>query len=137
MKADNVPQDYISTYAENKKAIYATDEEGHYGVVASSGWDVEEEATKQALHELERLADDAYETVLSEEASPLLYHMYAQRMDLQVLAQTTGIFQWRIKRHFKPEIFAKLDDEFLARYSDVLGMSVEELKVLPSRGDDV
>jgi len=137
MKADNVPQDYISTYAENKKAIYATDEEGHYGVVASSGWDVEEEATKQALHELERLADDAYETVLSEEASPLLYHMYAQRMDLQVLAQTTGIFQWRIKRHFKPEIFAKLDDEFLARYSDVLGMSVEELKVLPLRGDDV
>ncbi len=137
MKADNVPQDYISTYAENKKAIYATDEEGHYGVVASSGWDVEEEATKQALHELERLADDAYETVLSAEASPLLYHMYAQRMDLQVLAQTTGIFQWRIKRHFKPEIFAKLDDEFLARYSDVLGMSVEELKVLPLRGDDV
>jgi len=137
MKANNVPQDHISTYAENKKAIYATDEEGHYGVVASSGWDVEEEATKQALHELERLADDAYETVLSAEASPLLYHMYAQRMDLQVLAQTTGIFQWRIKRHFKPEIFAKLDDEFLARYSDVLGMSVEELKVLPLRGDDV
>ena len=137
MKANNVPQDHISTYANNKKAIYATDEEGHYGVIASSGWDVEEEATKQALHELERLAEDAYEEVERGDASPLFYHMYAQRMDLQVLSQTTGMFQWRIKRHFKPEIFAKLDDDFLARYSDVLGMSVDELKVLPSRSDDV
>lgn len=136
MKANKVPQDHISTYAENKKAIYATDEEGHYCVVASSGWDVEEEATRQALHELERLADDAYEKAARGEASPLLYHMYAQRMDLLVLAQATGMFQWRIRRHFKPKIFARLDDAFLARYSDVLGMSVDALKVLPKRSDD-
>ena len=136
MKANKVPQDHISTYAENKKAIYATDEKGHYCVVASSGWEVEEEATKQALHELERLANDAYEEVARGDASPLLYHMYEQRMDLQVLAQTSGMFQWRIKRHFRPKIFVRLNDEFLARYSDVLGISIDALKVLPKRSDD-
>ncbi|OQX57340.1 MAG: hypothetical protein B5M52_07695 [Helicobacteraceae bacterium 4484_230] len=132
MKAEHVPQDHISTYADNKKALYATDENGHYSIVSSSGWEVEEEATKQALYELKRLADEALEKVERKEASPLLYHMYAQRMDLQVLAQTTGLFQWRIRRHFKPEVFAKLSDSFLERYSGVLGISVDDLKKIPS-----
>ena len=137
MKIDHVPQDDIVTYAGMEKAIYATDEDGHYGVVASTGWSIEEEVTRQALLELERLRDAAYHEVLQKKASPLYYYMYAKRMDIQVLSQSTGLFQWRIKRHFKPEIFAKLDDDFLVRYSDVLGLSVEELKRLPERDHDV
>lgn len=133
MEIKKVPQDHISTYAENKKAIYATDDEGHYGVVASSGWHVEEEVTKQALNELERLAGKAYEAVKSGERSPLFYHMYAQRMDLIVLAQSVGMFQWRVKRHFTPSVFAKLSDRLLVRYSDALGVTVDALKQLPSR----
>jgi hypothetical protein len=133
MEIKKVPQDHISTYAENKKAIYATDDEGHYGVVASSGWHVEEEATKQALNELERLSGEAYEAVRRGEKSPLFYHMYAQRMDLTVLSQSVGMFQWRVKRHFTPGVFAKLSDRLLARYSDALGVSADALKQLPSR----
>jgi hypothetical protein len=135
MKHDNVPQDNISTYAKNKKAIYATDETGRYGIVASSGWEVEEEATKQALKELERQAREAYEAVRAGEASPLFYHMYARRMDLQVLAESTGFFKWRIRRHFIPSVFAKLSDKVLERYADALGIAVDALKVLPQRGD--
>ncbi len=133
MEIRKVPQDHISTYAENRKAIYATDDKGHYGVVASSGWHVEEEATKQALNELERLAGEAYEAVESGEKSPLFYHMYAQRMDLIVLSQSVGMFQWRVKRHFTPSVFAKLSDSVLARYSEALGLSIDDLKLLPSR----
>lgn len=131
MVVENVPQDHISTYAENKKAIYATDSEGRYGVVASSGWDVEEEATKQALHELERQADKAYAEVKEGRMSPLFYHMYAQRMDLIVLAQSVEMFQWRVKRHFKPSVFSKLSEAMLSRYSEALGLSTEDLKKLP------
>jgi hypothetical protein len=131
MDIKSVPQDHISTYAENKKAVYATDENGQYTVVTSSGWDVEEEVTKQALIELQRLADDAYQLVVAGSKSPLYYHMYAQRMDLMVLAQSTGMFQWRIKRHFKPAVFQSLSASLLARYSDALGVSVDNLKKLP------
>jgi len=118
MDIKNVPQDHISTYANNKKAIYATDEKGRYGVVASSGWDVEEEATKQALDELQRQADEAYAEVKEGKRSTLYYHMYAQRMDPIVLAQSTGMFQWRVKRHFKPAVFATLSEKLLVRYSE-------------------
>ena len=137
MKIDHVPQDDILTYAGMEKVIYATDEDGHYGTVASTGWSIEEEVTRQALFELKRLTDTAYDEAIKGEASPLFYHMYANRMDIQILSQTTGLFQWRIKRHFKPETFAKLNDQLLARYGDALGLSTEELKSLPARDEDV
>ena len=136
MNNSKVPQHNISTYADNKKAIYAIDENGVYTIVASSGWEVEEEATKQALGELERLANIAYDKVVSGEVSPLYFHMYDRRMDLQTLAQMTGLFKWRIKRHFKPMIFNKLSKKMLECYGDTLGISVEKLCTLPKREEE-
>jgi hypothetical protein len=133
MEYKNVPQDNISTYANNKKAIYATNEKGEYGIVASTGWEVEEEATKQALIELQRQADDAYDAVSAGARSPLYFHMYDRRMDLQVLAESTGMFKWRVKRHFDPVRFKKLPQKMLQRYADVMGISIETLCKLPSK----
>lgn len=132
MDNSHVPQHNISTYAHNKKAIYATDNNGDYTIVASSGWDVEEEATRQALTELERLAADAAARVLAGEMSPLYFHMYNRRMDLQVLAESTGLFKWRIRRHFRPQLFARLSARMLARYADALGISTDDLGQLPA-----
>ena len=131
MDIKNVPQDDISTYTKNKKAIYATDEKGEYSEVASAGWEVEGEATLQALNELQQQAQVAYQAVSSGKKSPLYYHMYAQRMDLIVLAQSVGTFQWRVKRHFSPQVFIKLSNSWLTRYADALGLTTERLKVLP------
>lgn len=131
MDIKNVPQDDISTYAKNKKAMYATSEDGSYCVIASSGWDVEGEATLQALHELEQQALDAHKEVVSGTKSPLYYHMYAQRMDLIVLAQSVGAFQWRVKRHFSPKKFNTLSQKWLSRYADALGLEIEAIKTLP------
>jgi len=131
METGNVPQQDISTYSGNKKAMYATQKNGNYTVVASTGWSVEEEVTKQALLELERLADIAYQAVRSGTFSPLYFHMYNRRMDLPTLAQSSGFFQWQVKRHFKPAVFRKLPAKTLARYSDALGLSCEVLCSLP------
>lgn len=130
-----MPQQNISTYANNKKAIYATNENGDYTIVASSGWKVEEEATKQALKEFERLARLAYVKVTAGQASPLYFHMYNCRMDLQILSQATGLFKWRIKRHFKPHVFAGLSAGMLERYGDALGLEVETICTLPPQGE--
>jgi len=134
MQERQVPQDNISTYAANKKAIYAVNEEGEYGIVASSGWEVEEAATRQAIDELERQAAEAYDAVASGAMAPLYFHMYDRRMDLQVLSESTGMFKWRIRRHFKPRVFASLGRAMLERYADALGISVETLCRLPERG---
>lgn len=131
MKKNKVPQQNISTYSGNKKAIYATDENGEYTIIASSGWEVEEEVTRQALTELERLASEAHRDVRSAKRSTLYFHMYDRRMDLQTLAQSTGLFQWRIKRHFNPLIFKKLTPKILSLYCEALGLSMEALCTIP------
>jgi hypothetical protein len=131
MKKNNVPQQNISTYSGNKKAIYATDENGEYTIIASSGWEVEEEVTRQALVELERLAREAHQEVRRAKRSTLYFHMYDRRMDLQTLSQSTGLFQWRIKRHFNPRIFKKLTPKILSRYGEALGLSMEALCTIP------
>ena len=136
MEQKDVPQDNISTYAENKKAMYATDSSGHYNVIASSGWKIEEEATMQAVHELERLANEAFEAVTNGQKSPLYFHMYNCRMDLHVLAESTALFKWRIKRHFKPSVFVKLSPALLNRYADALGLTDDELLKLPQPWPD-
>ncbi len=131
MDISNVPQDNSSTYANNKKAIYAKKADGNVCVVGSSGWEAEEIVTKQALQDLELMAKDAYQEVFEGKKSPLYFHMYAVRMDLQVLSDTTGFFKWTIKRDFKPAVFEKISQKRLQNYSEVMGKSVAELKVLP------
>ena len=136
MYINSVPQDNSETYANMKKAIYAKNEKGKMQTVGSTGWDVEEIATKAALEDIEKSIHDAYEEVRAGRKSPLYYHMYDARMDLLVLAQSTGFFQWTIKRHFKPEIFEKLSEQKLLEYCDVLGKTADEIKTIPEDRDE-
>lgn len=131
MDLQNVPQEGNRTLGGHKKAVYARDAGGHIVAVASRGWEVEEIVTSQALEELQSLTEAARQKVLSGLSSPLEYWMCARRMDLQLLAQTTGIWRWRIRRHFRPEIFARLSPGVLARYAEALGVSIKELQRLP------
>ena len=73
MEQNKVPQDNVVTYANNKKAMYATNSSGKYSVVPSSGWEIEEEATMQAVQELERLASEAYQLVLKVKNPPFTF----------------------------------------------------------------
>jgi ssDNA-specific exonuclease RecJ len=131
MDINSVPQDNSTTYANMKKALYAQDKDGKLKTVSSSGWEVEELVTTQALEDIDNSIKEAYELVKSGKYSTLYYHMYASRMDLLVLSQSTGFFQWTIKRDFKPEIFGKIKEKRLSQYCDVLGVSLDDIKVLP------
>lgn len=130
MDKSNVPQDDSSTYAKNKKAIYAKDEDGKIKVVGSTGWKVEEMVTKQALQDLQELTADAYCAVKKGEMSPLYYYMYALRMDLQLLSESTGFFKWTIKRDFDTNTFSKIKENRLKVYAEALGKKTDELKIL-------
>mgnify|MGYP003694471057 CR=1 FL=1 len=96
-------------------------------LVASRGWEVEEIVTRQAVQDLERLAREARERALAGLTSPLEVHMYRARMDLALLSQTTGLWRWRIRRHFRPQVFARLSCPLRRRYADALGLSLEAL----------
>lgn len=131
MNERDVPQDSSSTYQGQKKLIYAVDDRGHYHGVTSTGWEVESFATKMAVDDLQEQADLALQQAQRGEVSPLAYHMLRLRFDIGSLAQTTGFFQWQIKRHLTPKIFTDLSIRKLNIYCAVMKLSREELTALP------
>jgi hypothetical protein len=128
MRADQVPQEGNRTLGGQRKALYARGDDGRLKVVQSAGWEVEEIVTRQAVEDLERLAADARRRVLAGQTSPLEFHMHRLRMDVPLLAQVTGIWQWRIRRHFRPAVFARLGPALLARYAEAMGIDSDRLR---------
>ncbi len=128
MLDSEVPQEGNSTLGGHRKAMYARGADGKLHIVQSAGWEVEEIVTKQAVDDLLRLTENARQRVLAGQTSPLEYHMYRVRMDVPLLSQASGIWQWRIRRHFRPAVFAGLSASLLATYADAMGMTVDQLK---------
>ena len=130
MKVNEVPQD-ITYYEGLKRACYALNDEGKYVIVTSSGWISEEVVNGLAVAELESNLEETRKAVLKGLKSPLCYHMEMRQMIPDILAKTAGIATFRVKRHFRPEIFAKLKLSVLDRYAKALAITTEELKTVP------
>ncbi len=128
MRDNEVPQENNCTLGGHRKAVYARGDDGRVRLVPSTGWEVEEIVTRQAVEDLDRLAADARRRALAGQTSALEYHMHRLRMDVPLLSQLTGLWQWRIRRHLRPDVFAGLAPTLLARYAEVMGISVEALK---------
>ena len=130
MNDAEVPQEGNSTHPGLRKALYARGSDGRVRLVTSAGWQVEEIVTRQAIDLLAAEAEEARQRAVRGLASPLEYHMYCGRMDLALLSQATGIWRWRVRRHFRPEVFSKLPEKLLRRYAEALGLTVDALREL-------
>ena len=131
MDVNDVPQEGNRTMGGHRRAMYARDKDGRIVIVPSRGGEVDETVTLQALDRIHEQTEEARARVLAGESSPLEYWMYAQRLDLQQLSQVTGYWQWRVRRHLRPKIFASLPEKILQNYAWVMGITVDQLKKLP------
>jgi hypothetical protein len=129
MKIKEVPQDDIRTFKGfGTKAIYAVDENGRYTKTPTSGWEAEEVVLRDVVDDFAKLAQEARARVFSGETSPIEYYMNKYYMDLPALARGMGLARWRVKRHFNPEVFKKLNRKMLQRYADFFNMDIDTLK---------
>jgi hypothetical protein len=131
MEIDQVPQDDNRTLGGHRKAVYARDANGKMVLVPCRGWEVEEIVTTQAVDVFHAQAEAARQRVEAGQSAPLEYWMYARRMDVEMLAQVCGLWQWRIRRHLRPEVFARLSAKVLGRYAEALGLEIEQIRSLP------
>jgi len=131
MDLDAVPQEGNATLDGHSKLMYARDAQGRVVTTRSRGWEAEEIVTSHAVDVLVEQAEAARVRVAAGLASPLEYWMYARRMDVALLSQTSGFWQWRVRRHLQPRHFARLSAPQLARYAEALGLSVATLQGLP------
>lgn len=129
MKKEEVPQDKSNLSRHNiRELCYATDANGDYTTVLSEGWEPKSIALANSIQDIEERIAQAKKEVQSGEISPIVYFMESSRMDLATLSSYIGMWKWCVKRHFKPNVFAKLNHKVLAKYAKVFEITPEELK---------
>ncbi|MGB9429034.1 MAG: hypothetical protein WCC11_04035 [Gammaproteobacteria bacterium] len=133
MKTDEVPQQHAKAFMGHSKLLYAVDEQGRYVPAPCNGWEAEEIVLDQAIAEYQRQAANAWQCARQGLASALEYHMYHERMDVVLLAQSTGFFKWRVRRHLRPGVFQNLSAACRQRYAEALGKTPAQLDALPEQ----
>jgi hypothetical protein len=129
MKKDEVPQDKSNLESANfRELCYAVDDDGEYVTLNSTGWKPKTIALDNAIEVIKERIADAKQRVLAGKTSPIEYYMEVHKMDVGILASYVGFWQWRVKRHFKPNVFKRLKKRTLQKYADVFDISIEELK---------
>ncbi|MFW0736834.1 MULTISPECIES: hypothetical protein [unclassified Flavobacterium] len=129
MEKENVPQDKGNLTKNNlKELLYATDENGDYTTTLSTGWEPKTIALSNSIDEINERIAEAKLQVETGEVSPICYYMELNKMDLTILSSYVGMWKWRVKRHFKPAVFAKLNNSVLQKYADAFEISIAELK---------
>lgn len=129
MKKSEVPQDNGRIVQKGSRELYyAVDENGEYTTALSTGWEAKNIVQDHTMEVLQAEIDQARDDVKKGKVSPIYFFMLSSRMDLEVLSAYTGIWKWRIKRHFKPTHFKGLSDKKLQKYADAFDITVEELK---------
>lgn len=129
MKKDEVPQDKGNLSKSNmKELVYATDEKGNYTTALSTGWEPKTIALSNSIDEINERITAAKMQVKKGGVSPIVYFMEFSKMDIGVLSSYVGMWKWRVKRHFQPKIYAKLNDKILQKYAETFNISVDELR---------
>jgi len=130
MKKEDVPQDLGSLGKITKEVCYATDAAGKYTTELSNGWEIKTNALDVTWDDINQKIAAAKEKVSRNEASPIVFFMEKNVMNIGILSSYTGFFKWQIKRHLKPAIFNNLSIKKLTRYAEVFNVSVDELKTM-------
>jgi hypothetical protein len=106
-------------------------EDGRYVGVPSLGWEAEIDATTVCAEADAVRLREAWEAARAGRTSPLAYHMVNAKMDATLLASEVGVWAWRVRRHLRPDVFARLGPDLLSRYADALGIDIASLRTLP------
>jgi hypothetical protein len=132
MKVNEVPQDDVLDYSAGiKKGNYALDDNGKYVMVPSKGWVVDEMINRMAYDEYKAKEEETRKAVLAGQKSPLAYYMELRQMTPEILGKTAGIAAFRVKRHLRPAIFARLKSSVLEAYAKALAITTEDLMTVP------
>ena len=133
MKIEEVPQERGMMPDNIHEVCYAVDDDGHYVLTASAGWNPKNIANNQAWEVIEQEIAKALKGIHAGKLSPLAFHMAKNQMNTRLLAQYAGYSLWRVKRHLKPAVFRRLNPAVLERYSNVFGITAKQLQQFPEK----
>ena len=128
MKKEDLPQDESDLIDFTREVHYVKNTEGEYEQALSTGWNVKKDALDGAWEEVDRRMALAIKLFKAGEASPILYYMEKNVMDVPTLAGYAGQWSFFVKRHLKLKPFKRLSDKKLNKYAKAFRITIEELK---------
>jgi hypothetical protein len=131
MKVKEVPQDTVNKSfrrGDTADMHYAVDDNGKVVQVWSKGWDVSENSWKTLWDMFAEMANDAKERIKQGRTSPIEYFMHNAKLDLPLFAAQMEMSKRKIKKHFDPRVFDRIDDKTLQKYADYFKISLNDLK---------
>jgi len=115
-------------YGKSREMLYSYDQKGQFEkkvdfhgesvrVVAQQAWDLFNERIEEARQK-----------VLAGKVSPVVYYMEKNLADPLTLSKMAGISVWRVKWHFRPRVFMRLNEKTLKKYAEAFQISIKQLK---------
>ncbi len=132
MRKEDVPQDDAGVIAGNTWFTYAQDADGRFDLVPSVGWEPLNAAILEWWQHRDREAEALAVRVHAGELSPIAYWMYLLQMDEAILAPLVGVGRWRVRRHRRARVFAKLEPELIERYARAFRIDPAQLTDFPA-----
>ena len=130
MTTGDVKKNQIMTHDRRWKkmawTIYKVDDQGKYKTTFER-YDDHLVMTVPFSDAYQEKAEEVRQRVLRNESSPIEYFMYKRLLDPKALAQAMDMAVWRLKRHFKPNVFRKLDQNKLQEYANIFNVHVDDL----------
>jgi hypothetical protein len=120
-------KDIFIDYKTHEIILYAEKEDESYAPVVCGSY-----AAKHHLDEFFRLKENLDVSLRQKlrdgKISPVYYYMLMQDMGPGDLAKRVGISKRKLDKHFKPIVFAKLNDAMLQKYAIIFGVTIDNLK---------
>jgi len=119
-------------YIENKIheiILFAEKEDESYGEILCGSYAVKHNL--DGFFQMKDKLDKALRLELQAgKISPVFYYMVMQDMGPGDLAKRIGISRRKLRKHFRPEVFEKMNDKIYQKYAVVFGITLTQLKEL-------
>jgi len=115
-------------YGKSRELLYYYNQQGHYEKKVEFQGETVRVIAQQAWDVFNSRIEDARQKVLAGKVSPIVYYMEKDIADPITLSKMAGISLWRVKWHFKPGVFKRLNEKTLKKYAEAFNITVEQLK---------
>jgi hypothetical protein len=128
MAGENNPVYKDERHGQFREMLYNYDPSGNFEKNVGFHGEADRVILQQAWDLFNERIEEARQNVLAGKVSPVVYYMEKILADPLNLSMMAGISLWRVKRHFKPKVFARLNEKTLQKYATAFQITVDELK---------
>jgi hypothetical protein len=107
--------------------LFAEREDKSYGAIRNGSY-MAENYLDDYLFKKENLDRQLKAQLADGKISPVFYYMLMQDIGEGDLAKRIGISRRKLRKHFRPKVFARLDEKTLGKYAVVFGVGVGGLR---------